>query len=177
MTKRLPKLFIGSASETLALAEALEFDLKDVAQTEVWNRTFRPGHYTLEELTRKASEVDFAVFILGQEDRTESRGQIVPSPRDNVVYEAGLFAGRMEVSRVFLLVDARGSKIPSDWEGLSYLTYDPTAAPLEAAVHKASVTIRKQIKDWLATQGESIEQQIVGNWWQYVLNLTSKARF
>lgn len=166
-----PKVFIGSASESLSFAQALEFELQDVASTEVWNQAFRPGRYTLEELIRKASEVDFAVFILGQEDKTDSRGQIVPSPRDNVVYEAGLFAGRIEVSRVFLLVDARGSKIPSDWKGLGYVTYDPTAGSEGDAIHQASVVIRKQIMDWCATAASSVEQQVIGHWWQYVVNL------
>jgi hypothetical protein len=165
--KRMPSVFIGSASESLDIAEALEFELKDVAGTVVWNRVLRPGHYTLEELFREASEVDFAVFILGQEDKTESKGHIVPSPRDNVVYEAGLFGGRMEVSRVFLLVDARGSKIPSDWQGLGYVTYDPTMGSSNEAIRPASIVIRKQIKDWCS----AIEQQILGQWWQYVMNL------
>lgn len=167
----LPRLFIGSATESLSFAQALEFELQDVASTEVWNRSFRPGHYTLEDLIRKASEVDFAVFILGQEDKTDSRGQIVPSPRDNVVYEAGLFAGRTEVSRVFLLVDERGSKIPSDWKGLGYVTYNPTAPLPGDAVRRASVIIRKQVMDWQATATTSVEQQVLGHWWQYVVNL------
>lgn len=115
----IPKLFIGSASETLAIAEALESELLNVAKTEIWNNAIRPGYYTLDELSRKTSEADFAVFILGQEDRTDSRGKIEPSPRDNVIYEAGLFAGKLGVARVFLLVDARGTRIPSDWQELN----------------------------------------------------------
>ncbi len=165
--KRMPKIFIGSAGESLDFAEALEFELKDVARTVVWNRVLRPGHYTLEELFREASEADFAVFLLGQEDKTESKGQIVPSPRDNVVYEAGLFGGRIEASRVFLLVDARGSKIPSDWQGLGYVPYDPSASAPSDAIHRASIVIRKQIKEWCS----GIEQQILGHWWQYVTSL------
>jgi len=63
--KGLPKVFIGSASETLSFAEALELQLKDDADIGVWDQSFRPSYHTLEELANKASEMHFAVFILG----------------------------------------------------------------------------------------------------------------
>jgi hypothetical protein len=165
-----PRLFIGSASESLDIARSLEYELQNVARTEVWDSAFRPGHYTLEELMRKVAEVDFAAFILGQEDLTTSRGQITISPRDNVVYEAGLFAGRLGVSRVFLLVDARGIKIPTDWKGLGYIPYDPSTATANDAVHQAAVMIRKEISDWTSSDKTSFCQRILGGWWQFVVN-------
>ncbi len=113
MTK--PKLFIGSASESLAIVKALEDELRDVAMIERWDvDTFRPGHYTLEELTRIMKEVDFAVFVLGQEDVTESRGSATFSPRDNVIFEAGLFTAVLGRERTFYVVDKAGTKVPSD---------------------------------------------------------------
>jgi len=165
-----PKLFIGSASESLDIARALEDELQNVASTEVWEDAFRPGYYTLEELTRKASEVDFAAFILGQEDKTDSRGDMTLSPRDNVVYEAGLFAGRLGVPRVFLLVDSRGTKIPTDWKGLGYVMYDGGAGSTKDAVHPAAVRIRKEISDWAINNASSVDERILGHWWQYVVN-------
>jgi hypothetical protein len=167
---RKPKLFIGSANESLAFARALEIELRGSAETEVWDMTFRPGRYTLEELVRKASEVDFAAFILGQEDKTESRGKTTPSPRDNVIYEAGLFGGRLEVPRVFILVDARGCKMPSDWAGLFYLTYDPSSASPRRAVRSAAAKVHQQIDDWRKIASHTIEQQILGHWWEFVVN-------
>lgn len=168
-----PKLFIGSASESLEFANALEFELQNDATTEVWNRAFRPGHYTLEELTRKAAEVDLAVFILGQEDKTESRGKIVLSPRDNVVYEAGLFGGHCDVSRVLFLVDARGTKIPTDWDGIGYLTYDPSSETPKDAIRQAAVRIRERLSEWKNSGAASVEQQISGRWWQFVVSADS----
>src|SRR5215510_2106471 len=119
-----PRLFIGSASESLKLVDALTENLRDEITTEAWNESFRPSRYTLDELARVASEVDFAVFILGVEDKTESRQSSTLSPRDNVVYEAGLFAGKLGVPRVFLLI-AKGTKMPTDWKGLNYIEYNP----------------------------------------------------
>lgn len=170
MMSNKPRLFIGSASESLNIARALESELIDVARTERWDKAFRPGYYTLDELSRKASEVDFAVFILGQEDKTDSKGKIVQSPRDNVVYEAGLFAGKLGIARVFLLVDARGTKIPTDWEGLGYVTFDPSTDAIRDVVHQAAVKIGKEITDWNENNATSFEQRISGYWWQFVIN-------
>src|SRR5262249_22156742 len=131
---RTPSIFIGSASETRTLLEDLSGILrryktpngKRLVEVKHWamDRTFRPGEFTLEALERAVDETDFAAFVLGREDRTRSRQKIQPSPRDNVIFEAGLFASRLGLSRTFFLVDGRGTKIPSDWAGLTYKTYD-----------------------------------------------------
>src|ERR1043165_7383427 len=164
-----PKLFIGSASESLNIANALEYELREL-KTEIWNNCFEPGQFTLPRLVEKASESDFAAFILGQEDKTKSRGDTEASPRDNVVYEAGLFAGHLGVERVFLLVrtDGEGTKIPTDLNGLVYISYN-TADPTEA-VHRAAVIIREKITDWKKKVESSLEYQIKGAWWQTVVN-------
>ncbi len=47
------KLFIGSASESLELANALAYELRGDVKTDVWNNCFRAGQYTLEELKEK----------------------------------------------------------------------------------------------------------------------------
>jgi hypothetical protein len=169
MINAKPKLFIGSASESLPLVEALEFRLRNDVVTEVWNQSFRPGYYTLEELVNKAKEVDFAVFVLGDEDKTESRGSTIISPRDNVVYEAGLFAGHLDIRRVFLLV-AKGTKVPSDWKGLGCLEYDPGFEDANEEILNASIVIRKELNDWKKRVSSTFENQILGYWWQYVLN-------
>ena len=40
-------------------------------------------------------QFDFAVMILSPDDMTESRDQSYASPRDNVLFELGLFMGRL----------------------------------------------------------------------------------
>ena len=48
------------------------------------------------------------------------------SPRDNVVFEAGLFGGALGIRRTFIL-HADGSKLPSDLLGLTSVRYDPAS--------------------------------------------------
>ena len=88
---------------------------------------FNPGVSTLERLVELTREVDFAAFIFGHDDWTveaaaaaECRGRAA-SPRDNVVFEAGLFGGALGIRRTFIL-HAHGSKLPTDLLGL---TVDP----------------------------------------------------
>jgi predicted nucleotide-binding protein len=65
MTK--PRLFIGSASESRSIVDALEEELRDKALIERWDvDIFRPGHFTLEELKRIMKEVDFVYLYLAR---------------------------------------------------------------------------------------------------------------
>ena len=48
------------------------------------------------------------------------------SPRDNVVFEAGLFGGALGMRRTFIL-HANGAKLPSDLLGLTCVRYDGPA--------------------------------------------------
>ncbi len=62
--------------------------------------------------------MDFAAFVFAQDDWTTPTpgdpGTEVPgqaSPRDNVVFEAGLFGGALGMRRTFIL-HANGAKLP-----------------------------------------------------------------
>ena len=55
------------------------------------------------------------------------------SPRDNVVFEAGLFGGALGMRRTFIL-HASGSKLPSDLLGLTCVRYGEATTPAEMRV-------------------------------------------
>src|SRR2546422_362376 len=112
------RIFLGGASENDRLVNALEKQLKKCAVVDSWRTVFHPGEPTLESLRRAATAVDFAAFVWGRDDRTISRKRAAPSPRDNVVYEAGLFAGYLGYERTFV-IHARDTKIPTDYLGVT----------------------------------------------------------
>src|SRR5262249_22528711 len=89
------RIFLGSAGKQAALLESIMHGLEDVADVEPWMTTFNPGRSTLDRLVELSHEVDFAAFVFAQDDWTSTDvsqdGQA--SPRDNVVFEAGLFGG------------------------------------------------------------------------------------
>jgi hypothetical protein len=159
-----PRIFLGSSGKQAKLLQAVTRGLADVADVEAWTTTFNPGRSTLDRLVELSQEVDFAAFVFAQDDWTASdtsqSGQA--SPRDNVVFEAGLFGGALGIRRTFIL-HANGSKLPTDLLGLTSVRYDPTAGPAE--VRGINQKLRKAIE----TEGR--RGPVVGLWWQLSLTL------
>src|SRR5436190_12564641 len=134
----LPRIFLGSAGKQAKLLQAIERGLEDVADVESWTTTFNPGRSTLDRLVELSQEVDFAAFVFAQDDwiTTDASQSGQASPRDNVVFEAGLFGGALGIRRTFIL-HANGSKLPSDLLGLTSVRYDPAASAAEVrAIHQ-----------------------------------------
>src|SRR5688500_17791668 len=132
-----PRIFLGSSGKQAKLLQALTRGLEDVAHVDPWTTSFNPGTTTLERLVELAHEVDFAAFVFAKDDWTTATpagsspaetGQ--DSPRDNVVFEAGLFGGVLGMRRTFIL-HARGSKLPSDLLGLTCVRYGDAATASE----------------------------------------------
>ena len=125
-----PRIFLGSSGKQAKMLEEITRGLEDVADVEPWTTTFNPGRSTLDRLVELSQEVDFAAFVFAQDDWTmmdaSQSGQA--SPRDNVVFEAGLFGGALGIRRTFIL-HADGSKLPSDLLGLTSVRYDPSPQP------------------------------------------------
>jgi len=161
-----PRIFLGSSGKQEKLLQALSRGLGEIADVDPWTTSFNPGVGTLERLMELTREVDFAVFIFAQDDWTISgalaagpdAGQM--SPRDNVVFEAGLFGGVLGMRRTFIL-HAHGAKLPSDLLGLTAVRYDGdmTAAGMRAVNQK----LRQAIED------EGRVTRIEGDWWQFSL--------
>lgn len=162
-----PRIFLGSSGKQARLLKALTRGLADVADVEPWTTTFNPGTSTLSRLVELTREVDFAAFIFAQDDWTslpdaEPVGQA--SPRDNVVFEAGLFGGVLGMERTFIL-HAEGSKLPSDLLGLTCVRYPENPGPAEMRA------INQKIRT--AIEAEWEPEGIEGLWWQ--LSLTTRS--
>jgi Predicted nucleotide-binding protein containing TIR-like domain len=163
-----PRIFLGSSGQQEKLLQALSRGLHDVADVEPWTTVFNPGVSTLDRLVELTREVDFAAFVFAQDDWTTkgaspdvASGQA--SPRDNVVFEAGLFGGALGIRRTFIL-HADGAKLPTDLLGLTSIRYDPDTTP----------TIVRQINQKLRTAiaAEGRISRVEGDWWQ--LSLTAR---
>ena len=166
-----PRIFIGSSGKQEKLLQALTLGLEDVAHVEPWTTSFTPGTTTLERLLELAHQVDFAAFVFARDDWTSTSlpesqapesGQA--SPRDNVVFEAGLFGGVLGMRRTFIL-HANGSKLPSDLLGLTCVRFDEALAPAEMGA------VNQKLRQ--AIEGEGRIARIEGLWWQYSLTARS----
>jgi hypothetical protein len=162
-----PRIFLGSSGKQENLVQTLTRGLEDVARVDPWTTSFNPGTTTLERLVELAHEVDFAAFVFAQDDWTAVSPPASPaaesgqaSPRDNVVFEAGLFGGVLGMRRSFIL-HANGAKLPTDLLGLTSIRYGD--ANSEAELTAINQKLRKAIED------EGRVARIEGLWWQFSL--------
>ena len=164
-----PRIFLGSSGKQARLVQALTRGLADVAEVEPWTSVFNPGTSTLDRLVELTHEVDFAAFVFAQDDWTSNpsdeaaTGQA--SPRDNVVFEAGLFGGALGMRRTFIL-HARGAKLPTDLLGMTAVRYPEKLTP--ADMREVNQKLRKAI----GTEGRLT--RLEGDWWQHSLTLRSE---
>jgi hypothetical protein len=162
-----PRIFLGSSGKQEKLLLALTRGLEEVAQVIPWTTSFNPGTTTLERLLELTREVDFAAFVFARDDWTIHNAPLSPgpgsgqaAPRDNVVFEAGLFGGVLGMRRTFIL-HSSGSKLPSDLLGLTCVRYGETTTPAEMKV--INQKLRKAIEN------ENSLSRIEGLWWQFSL--------
>lgn len=121
-----PKIFIGSTKEALDIAEAIQFNLRTVAECTVWNQgIFTLAENALDSLIDSLDRFDFAILVLTGEDFLESRGAKYQAPRDNIVFELGLFTGRIGIARTFVVYDKSVMpKIPTDFHGITFADFE-----------------------------------------------------
>jgi hypothetical protein len=145
-----PLVFIGSSKEGKEVAQKIRTQLKEDAEVTIWDEgPFGLSKGTLEELVRALSTFDFAILVLTPDDMIESREQSSQAPRDNVLFECGLFMGHLGRSRTFIVYDIDSPvKIPSDLAGVKFATYrgNRKDGNLLAAVGEAADEIRDIIK-------------------------------
>lgn len=125
-----PVVFIGSSAERINVLRVLQnefaHDHKDFI-VKPWTEpgVFGASNFPIEDLERQLSTSDFAILILEADDTIVSRGTITDAPRDNVIFELGLFMGALTRQRTYLVVPRRVDlKIPSDLLGLTALDYE-----------------------------------------------------
>jgi len=144
--------------------KAITRGLEDVADVEPWTTMFNPGRSTLDRLVELSQEVDFAAFVFAQDDwtTTDASQSSQASPRDNVVFEAGLFGGALGIRRTFIL-HAQDSKLPTDLLGLTAVRYDPVAGAAELRA------INQKLRKAIETEGR--RGPVEGLWWQLSLTM------
>jgi hypothetical protein len=172
---RLPRLFVGSSTEGLGIAYAIQENLEFDAETTVWTQgIFKPTRNTLAELIAGMRAMDFVAFVFSPDDLLSLRGEAVRAVRDNVIFELGLFIGHLGPERCFF-VQPRGLHdlhLPTDLLGLAPLTFNPLRSDdnlvaalgtacnqIRAAMQRAS-TIRKPDAELAADMPENAAEKL-----------------
>ncbi|MDZ4056294.1 MAG: nucleotide-binding protein [Polynucleobacter sp.] len=144
-----PKLFIGSSREGIAIANAIHSNLSYEAECTVWkDGVFQPSSSTLVDLMRILRLSDFAIFVFSPDDVSIMRDNADAVVRDNVLFELGLFIGRLGQERCFFLVpDSERMRLPTDLFGVNPTKYESgrSDSNWEAAVNPACMQILRAI--------------------------------
>jgi len=118
------------------------------ADVVVWSQgVFGLSEGTLATLVQKLPSFDYAVLVLTPDDISISRGNANQTPRDNVLFELGLFMGVLGHERCFIVYD-RGQdlKLPSDLAGVTPATYQKhSSGDLIPSLGSASTQIEAAI--------------------------------
>ena len=94
-----------------------------------------------------ASDSDFAILVVSPDDMIQSRGVSECTPRDNVVFELGLFIGEIGRERTFMVRPREGDiRIPTDLLGITPVNYaEGTDETLAARLAVVCTTLRRTI--------------------------------
>jgi len=145
-----PRIFIGSSKEGLEVATYVKQFLSVDFECFLWtDDIFKYNESTLETLIKEASLFDFGLLIATKDDFLKSRETEFDTPRDNVIFEYGLFLGRMGASRAFVLQE-EGTKLPTDLFGITTPRFHKSvmlseSESLSKELHKIKNTILEKI--------------------------------
>jgi len=144
-----PRLFIGSSVEGHGIATELQRGLEYDVEVTLWSQgVFGLSKGTLESLIEAANDNDYAALVLTADDLTVKRDDNKHSPRDNVIFELGLFMGSLGRERTFM-VYCRDSPpdLPTDLAGITAATFAKRDdGNLQRAMGTACTEIRSAIE-------------------------------
>lgn len=123
-------VFIGSSTEAHEKGILLEIAkiIEDCKMKPVrWNQSpsiFEAGKCTLDNLEDMIDResIGASIFIYTSDDKVWYRGKNSGRPRDNVIFEHGLFSGRLG-SKKSVIVKCGNVELPTDLLGVTYIDF------------------------------------------------------
>lgn len=122
-----PRIFIGSSVEALDVSYAIQTNLAFDATVTVWTQgVFQLSSNSLDDLIKALDNFDFGIFVFRPDDLLQIRAENFNVVRDNVIFELGLFFGKLGKERVFFVMpnSTQNFRLPTDLLGVLYGKYD-----------------------------------------------------
>jgi predicted nucleotide-binding protein len=120
------KVFIMSSVEAIPVTDLIiqHFEHDPFLAVAWQHGVFKASNYTLDDLEDQLDDSDFAIAVAHADDVVITRDDEWPTVRDNVVFELGMFMGRLGRKRAFLMEPRDADlKLPSDLRGLTTIPY------------------------------------------------------
>jgi len=130
MSKNSPKklkIFVASSVEARQEDQFVRSVLENDNNVEAisWTEIFHPGEFGLDSLLKITERVHGAIIISTCDDKIWYRGKDGLAPRDNILFEMGLFIKALGLKHVGLVFcknkNGESPKIPSDLFGLNVI--------------------------------------------------------
>jgi predicted nucleotide-binding protein len=175
-------IFIASSIEGRDIAQSLASKIRERiggrVQVHGWWSIFDNEKNSLSALSEACRRSDFAVVFLTKDDFVQRNQELHAVPRDNCIFEAGLFmgafatrgkGGRGETERCHLVTSLTLTHLPTDLHGITVHLFeqngdmqflDDIAARLESAIHKLGPAIKPEVECY--TQKELLDLERVG---------------
>ena len=178
------RVFVASSSEQIAVARTVANALKtSQLEPKVWDEeTFSFSDSYIESLESELDRADFAIVIVTGDDSANVRNKTVNLPRDNVIFELGLFTGRLGRKRCFFLIDgASETQLASDLSGVNPVKFygdgastDPGRRSLEAQLERLRSQMLAQGPRYKPAMEVRQDQEalwrcasrVAGHWWE-----------
>lgn len=158
-------MFIGSSVEGKDIAEHIQLGLEYDVETTIWHQgVFGLSDGSLESLVKAAKDFDFAALVLTPDDLIMKRGTEKGCPRDNVVFELGLFMGALGRERTFIVYNRdKQIDLPTDLAGVTPATFaDRSDNNLQAALGPVCTRIKQAINACGLKADHSAEPKLPG---------------
>jgi hypothetical protein len=121
---RFRHVFLGYSSKATSVGNALRAFLSEKLGLRVFDwHDFELGGTIWNEIERAECYTNCGIFLFMTDDTLSSGKKRESAPRDNVVYEAGYFAGAKGRQRS-LIIREKGAHVPTDLGGILYLELD-----------------------------------------------------
>lgn len=117
-----PKVFIGSSVEGIKIANAIQSQLERSCEITIWkDGVFKLSESTLESLENILIDMEYAIFVFSPDDISKIRDEEKFTVRDNVLFEFGLFVGKLGRGRVFFITpeNTKDLHLPTDVLGIT----------------------------------------------------------
>lgn len=152
-TDAKPKIFIGSSIDGLEYATAIKgvFENNPNYDVDVWVDVFGNGNSTnIEVLEGCIDQYKYSIFVFSPADtiKMSHNAEELIIPRDNCIFEYGLFMGKNGRPNTFFIVpnDWTGLRIISDLDGMNRFSYIVDNENKQSAVRTSCTKILEKIK-------------------------------